>query len=234
MTLLYSETLYSLYLNYGKVVQLFYTIVFIWAIFNFSTFQGIWKWFLAYISLSFITEVLVYFTPISEMENNHFVGHISFFIGVIMLGVFFHQAFDKPILKQITLIATILLNFAIIIGFFYEDGYLLPSKMGSFIYIVFLALHLILHRKLIAESKTNRLRENPMYWWNTSFIIMHVVYIIFSLTIGYILPISDDLSFIWYIIKNSSDLVLCVLWVMAIYKLRSWKFKPTASLSLSQ
>ncbi|SOE20448.1 hypothetical protein SAMN06298216_0939 [Spirosomataceae bacterium TFI 002] len=234
MTLLYSETLYSLYLNYGKVVQLFYTIVFIWAIFNFSTFQGIWKWFLAYISLSFITEVLVYFTPISEMENNHFVGHISFFIGVIMLGVFFYQAFDKPILKQITLVGTILLNFAVIIGFFYEDGYLLPSKMGSFIYIVFLALHLILHRKLIAESKTNRLRENPMFWWNTSFIIMNIVYIIFSLTIGSILPISDDLSFIWYLIKNTSDLVLCVLWVMAIYKLRSWKFKPTASLSPSQ
>jgi hypothetical protein len=233
MSLLYSETLYSFYLNHAKAIQIFYVIVFLWALYNFKFFVGTWKLFFAYISLSFLTEFVVYRTPIADMENNHFIGHISFFLGTILIGSFIYATFASDMMKRVSLFSTIFLCFAVIFGFFYNQGYLMPSPMGPVIYVVFLVLHLILQRKLIAESKINQLRESPLFWWNISFIIMHVVYIIFSLTIGYILPISDDLSFIWYIIKNTFDPITCILWMISIYKLRNWKFKPTASLSPS-
>lgn len=230
MTLLYSETLYAIYQNYGLVIQLFYTILFVWALIRIQAFKGAWWWFFTFITVSFIFEVAVYYTPIGEMENNQFINHVYSFVGAISIGLFLYKVFNKKLLKQISLLVTGLLCLAIVGGVFFDEGYLMPSKVGPVSYLAFLILHLFLHRQLTSDSQVSSLRRNPLYWWNIAFIILHVVYLLFSATIGFILPVSDDLSFIWYIIKNTFDPICCVLWIIAINKLYDQRAKPVASL----
>ncbi len=224
MKLLYSETLYQLYLNSGRFTQFFYLLLFLFAVLSYRYFVKEYKWmfflFCTFFFFEFLAGLLI--EPF-DLENTHFTDHFYLFFSIAIQSVLYFLIVENKRVRNLIKYLVPLLLVMIIAFALVNQGYLSGSPIAPVKYFLFSGLYLHVHRQLVINSRINRLKDNPLFWLNLGLLIMNIYYLFFVTIIDFVIPISDDWSFILYILKNAIDPVSCVLWAISIYKLRNWK-----------
>lgn len=234
MVLLYTEFLYTLYLNSGKLNIFFFLALFAFAVFNYKFMKNSFRWAFLLFGAFLIFEVFPYvWVQILGNKNGLFINHLYVIASTSIQSIFYYLVISDKTIKSVLKYALPILVAALIFQMFYNEGYLSSPALSPLKNFVFIIINLLVQRQLVVESKGKNLRNNPLFWFNIAFLLLNTVNLIVGSTINYILPISDDLSFIVLSIRNFFDPISCVLWMISIYKLRTWKFKPAAFLSPS-
>lgn len=230
----FTPWLQDLYIFSSSIAQYFYWALFLYSLINIRYFKNEYFWiFLLFSSFFFFEGITNIIDSYLNLENTWFWNHFYLFFSVVLQSVFYHQVIDNVNLKKTIKYGIPLMLFSIVFLGFYNEGYLRGSVVLPFKNIIFIFIYLAVHRQLIKQSASKDLKSNPLFWFNIAFLVMNIYSLVISSTMDYIMPLSNDLAFILLSIRNFFDPISCVLWIISIYKLRTWKFKPAASQSLS-
>ncbi len=227
MTLLYSETLYYLYLNFGNATGVVFLSLFLYSLYSFPFFKnGFQRVFWLFLVYAFF-ENSHYITRWLNLENDYFFNHLYFFFGAIIQGLIYYYFIDNKRVKKVIKYFVPILLAGIIITGFYNQNYLRMPILLPVRNLVFLLFYFQLHRELIQKTKPGELRKNPLFWFNLGILFMSVYILISSVLFDYVVQLSNNLAFIMGITGNFLDYVSLALWFVAVSKLRKWHPKPT-------
>lgn len=229
MTLLYSETLYYLYRNFGNATGAIYFVLFLYSLLSYRYCRNGFRYiFLLFLGYAFF-ENTQYITRFLNLSNNYFFNHFYFFFGVLMQGLIYYNFIDNQKIKTFIKYFVPVLLVGIIITGLYGDNYLRLPILLPVRNLIFLVFYFQLHKELIQKSKPGELRKNPLFWFNLGVLFMSVYIIIHSVLFDYVVQVSDNWAFIMGIAGNFLDYVSLILWFIAVHKLRFWHPKPASA-----
>lgn len=229
MTLLYSETLYLLYRISGGWSILFYAILLAISLYYFRSFSGVFKYLLFFFIICFIFEFLFIATvQVFKMKNNLFLMHPYLIFGTVCVGIFYLKIISKPFNIKFIKIGLFAITAGTIFLFFYKDGYLEHPKLTILYNLLFLPIALFAQRQFSQNAKV-KLNREPLFWFNTAFIIYTGYALFFSIFNPIVLKTSDNLAFILGIIHNVIEPVYLIFLFIGVLKLQKHS-NPISSL----
>jgi hypothetical protein len=230
MVLLYSEFLYQVY---NLSADLFNFIIYILALFtllNFRVFKEEYKWILIAIIGFALFEVLMSSVILLGITDNRFFNNPYAVFTILTIGIWYSKVINS---KSINWIIVAIVSLFLLIMFYQIAIPTSPLRGFNNSIILFgliIFMSFIVHRKLAKSPKIKNLKQEPLFWFNLSFLIYSLLKLIFKPITDAITPISDDLAFIMGTIKNLSDPIFYFLLAVGLYKLKSQTFRPIASL----
>ncbi|MGR3812197.1 hypothetical protein [Jiulongibacter sp. NS-SX5] len=221
--LLYSETLYYLYLNLGFATQVVYLLLFVYALVNIKSFNGGFRRIFWLIAICAFFENTGYITQWYGLENDFFRNHLYLFFSTVFEALVFYYFIDNKRVKWIVLGLIPLLLIGIVVTGLYNENYLRSPILSPVKFGIFFLFSIILHRQLIKNTRTGELRNTPLFWFNIALMFTSGYMVLFGIFWGYMVEISDDGAFLMGIIGNIFDYVHLVLWFIMVYKLGKQK-----------
>lgn len=230
MTLLYSETLYAIYRYSAGWSLFFYVLLAIVSLYFYKSFKGSYK-LLFILFIGYFLFEFSYYASVTYfgLENNLFIDHPYLFFSALILAVFYNRVLKDEAIKWGLKIGASLLLIGIVFFFFYQDGFLGSPKLSIAYDVLFLVLFLLVQRKLLISAEVRNLKLEPLYWFNTAFLIYTSYILLFSLVNPFIVEISDDMAFITGTIRNVIEPIYLILLCIGVIKMRKSTF-PIGSL----
>ncbi len=222
MILLYSETLYKLYLNTGLIIIFFYGFLFLFSILNFKKLNKQYRNLFIFFLISFLFEFLALWLKTANNGNSKYLDHIYLFLGITLVTFFYFNLQLPKSIKNGILIVFPTLLFSLIFLAFYNKGYLSAPVILPYKNMAFSVLCIFVHTKLIKSSKIKVLKNEPLFWFNLGFLLINLFYFLLIPLFNYAIDISDNLAFGIGIVKNLTDPFAIVLWCIGIFKLNKY------------
>ena len=230
--LLYSKTLYAIYLNSGNFGTAFLVLLAFFSILNFKHFRDTYFFlFLTFVLYAIIEVISTYL--IKTSQNIQWINYFYAILAATLPSVFYLKSIKNNLLNKITIPFILVFVLFSIIQFgqevFYkkpfEQVFLFPLKN---VIAIFLAL--VFHTKLSQSTKIKSLKNEPSFWFNIGFFIINVSNLIILPIFKAVTPFSDNLGFIFGTVYQVADPITYTLWAIGVYKLKTQPFRPIASL----
>ena len=222
-TLTYSPEILSIYRLSGEIVTYSIFVIALWSIVNLAKFKNAYRWLLLNICISACVEIISVVLVKFGVNNTQPINYFYLIQEVSLIGFFYFNSIKrKKITNIIRYFLPIFIVFIIFNAFWKEGYWETPGKTALFEAIIFTVLGLILHRQIIVDTKVSNLSRNPLFWFNIYIIVSYSANILFFLIINNALKLSDDLSMILYIIKNSIGLMCYVFWLVGTNRLNKF------------
>lgn len=230
--LLYSKTLYAIYLNSANFGTTFLVILAFFSILNFKYFRDTYFFlFLTFVLYAIIEGISTYLPKTSQ--NSQWINYVYAILAATLPSVFYLKSIKNNLLNKITIPFILVFVLFSIFQFGHEVFYEKPFEQ-VFLFplknIIAIFLALVLQTKLSQSIKLKSFKNEPSFWFNIGFFIINVSNLIILPIFKAITPFSDNLAFIFGIIINISDPITYALWAIGVYKLRTQPFRPIASL----
>jgi hypothetical protein len=228
--ILYSEFLYSIYLNSGELFMYFLVILTAFSIYNYKVFHSEFKFFLIFLIGISIFEISALILK-SYFEHTHFINHPYAIFSLLVSSLFYSKIIKTKNYKFVFfffIFTYLVLNFYQIYS--NKSPIDSPNALPVLnILIIILSLHI--QNKLSKSSKIKTLLKEPLFWINLGFLIINLFQLILKPIFNSIINISsDDIGFILGTIRNLGDPITYTLWAIGVYKLSTQPFRPVASL----
>jgi hypothetical protein len=232
MILLYSKSLYALYLNSGDFGTFFLVALALYSLFKFTFFKDSYLYlFLTFIFYAIIELFGVYIA--NNSTNSLWVTHPYSIIACLVPSIFYIKSLNIKSLNKYIWIIIFIFVFSCFYQIFnslknnttLEGPLLFPLKNALIIF-----LGILFHSKLLKSPKVKSFKKEPSFWFNTGFIVINISNFILDPISVAVIPISDDIAFVVGIFKNLIDPITYTLWAIGVYKLSTQPFRPVASL----
>jgi hypothetical protein len=224
MTFAFSESLYLLYQYSGKFTQFSCFLLLIWALINIKYCKGDYLFIFILVFMFSLFELVRYY----HWESHGLLDGAYIFISIILQCIFYFRMTKTFWLKRyIQYGIPLLLGLLVFAYLRYQLSILFVVSIESAILFV---MYLQAHRELNSISRIIKYYKNPFYWFNISLLILCVFYLLFGILIPLVREDSKDVFHILYAIRNLMGPITCILWMMAICKMKSWDFKRVSSL----
>jgi hypothetical protein len=228
--LLYSKTLYSIYLNSGKLFIFFLILLTIYSLINTKYFKTEFKVFFYFLLGILCFEILPYFLNM-YFTNTHFINYPYGIFTFILCVLFYHRALNYNKLIYVTSSFFIIYMFFILLQMFNINWFFESPNSLPILNTLIIILSLITHFKISKSLKIKNITNEPLFWINLGFLILNLYQLILKPIFNSIINVSsDDIGFIIGTLKNLADPITYTLWAIGVYKLKTQPFRPIASL----
>ncbi len=228
--LLYSEFLYSVYLNSGKFFNLFIYALAFYSFLNWSTFKGeyvILKYFFSGMS---VFELLFHLLTLNFGMNTNFLNHYYAFFTLILCSIFYQKILQNKKTDLLFIVFAVAYIIVSVIQIINTQGNIENPFALPILNILFILTSIMVHIRLIKSKKIKSLSLEPLFWLNLGFLIINLSQLLLKPIFNSFSDISDDLAFVLGTFKNLISPITYTLWAIGVYKLKTQPFRPIASL----
>jgi hypothetical protein len=230
--LLYSETLYALYLHSGDFAFIFLTALAVYSGLKFRFFKDSYFYLLITFVVYSLIEILNYGLNKNNIPNPY-IGYYYSIIAIILPTIFYLKSLVNSTLNKVTMAVMIVYIAACFVQIYLsvsnktalESPVLFPLKN-----LLTIVLGLILHAKLLRSPKVKSPKGEPAFWFNMGFLVINFSNLILTPIFTAVTPLSDNLAFVVGTISNLADPITYILWAIGVHKLSTQFFRPISTL----
>jgi hypothetical protein len=224
--LLYSETLYWLYLNSAKANLVFLFALFAIMLFNLSYFKFEYKVLIALIAIYFVFDTIItIWVSFGKKDQNLAFNHPYTYFSFLLVLLFYFKFKKNKVIKYFILFSGIL--YTLLTAYQIITQYPLVNKPDYLILKNAIVVILCSYTYYNLTKVNTPLKNIPLFWFNLALLIINISNFVlkplFELAIDY----SDDLAFSIGIFINLIDPIFYVLLLIGVLSLR----KNTKSIS---
>lgn len=220
---LYTPEILTIYRTSGEVVSYSLLILAIFSILNWKLFQG--AFFVLFVNIcvtAFLDSLSLYLVK-TGVVNTQWVSHLNIFQEVLLLGFFYYQIIQNLVVKKAVFVLILLSGMALIANFFWKEGYLeIPTTVGLVEAVFFSICAIVLHRQSVLDKRIDNIYRYAAFWFNLYVLIAFVSNILFYFIFDESIQQSNDLSMIFYTIKNGIGLLCFGFWLVGLFSLRKY------------
>lgn len=218
---LYTPEILTIYRTSGEVVSFTLFVLALVAIINWKLFQGAFFFLFLNICVTALIDGGSLYLVRMGVGNTQWLSHLNIFQEALLLGFFYHQMIQNSVVKKSVLGVIILSCSLLVVNFFWKDGYLeIPTKSGLVEAMFFSVYAIFLHRQSLLDKRIDNVYRYAAFWFNLYVLISFVSNILFYFIFNESILQSNDLSMIFYTIKNGVGLLCFGFWIVGLLSLR--------------
>jgi hypothetical protein len=137
------------------------------ALYRYKKLDSVLKLMAVFFFISSIIDTLLSVLPRIGIKDNAPLIHFFAVVMVVFFGMVYYRSFHVPLLKKITIGASILAFLGIVYGLITEGIMSFPSFSNSFLSVVFTILSLLYFYQLLNAREFVHIEKLPMFWINS-------------------------------------------------------------------
>lgn len=201
-------------LNTDFVVPTILFFMLTYGTFNFRRFSNVQKLIFIYVAFSALAEVFAYYWGL-VYQNNHKAYHFFCIIQTLLYtGIYSYLLMPKKKYRYLLwLICGILLVVELLYSFVFRSVYLFPSLNIVLLSGFVLTLSLFQFRRMILFPVTEKLENQPIFWFNFGTLIAYSFGFFFLGFLSTTKNLPDEMYTIWW----GTAIFLCACYFMSLY-----------------